>query len=80
MEKVQLYKHAYFGLAHKLKLLDKEIAQGYEMIRDYENSKTTKTKSEIKQAIEEKEKQYKEAEKEFDTIKWVLAELEEKQL
>lgn len=80
MEKVQLYKHAYFGVAHKLQLLDKEIAQGYEMLRDYENAKTTKTKAEIKQAIEEKEAQFKEAEKDFDTIKWVLAELEEKTL
>lgn len=61
-----------------MQLLHKEFAQGYEMLRDYENVKTTKTKAEIKQAIEEKEKQFKEAEKDFDTIKWVLAELEEK--
>lgn len=63
-----------------MQLLHKEIAQGYEMLRDYENAKTTKTKAEIKQAIEEKEKQFKDAEKDFDTIKWVLAELEEKAL
>lgn len=63
-----------------MQLLHKEIAQVYEMLRDYENAKTTKTKAEIKQAIEEKEKQFKEVEKDFDTIKWVLAELEEKAL
>lgn len=80
MEKVKLYEYAFIGVAHKMQLLDKEISKGYEMIRDYENAKTTKTKAEIKQAIEEKEKKHKELEKDFNTIKWVLSELEEKHI
>lgn len=77
MLKQELYNYAFVGAAHKLKLIDKEIKQGYEMLRDFENAKTTKTKDEIKKAIEEKEKQYKEIEKDYNTIKWVLSTLEE---
>lgn len=76
MNNKELYSYAFAGAIKQLETLEKEIKQGYKMLRDFENAKTTKTREEIKIAIEEKEREYKKIDKDFDSIKWILSTLE----